>query len=111
MSSIAIIGDNDTVTGFRLGGIKEGIVISNEESEKAREEAEEALDTLVKSDISIIFITEVIADNIREYINKKIGSDVLPMIIEIPDKSGPSERDSDPMGELIKRVIGVEMVK
>ncbi len=33
------------------------------------------------------------------------------MIIEIPDKTGPSERATDPMRELIKRVIGVEMVK
>lgn len=111
MSSIAIIGDNDTVTGFRLGGIRECIVISNTESEKAREEAEKALDTLVENGVSIIVITEVIADSIRGYIDRKIGSDVLPMIIEIPDKSGPSKRDSDPMGELIKRVIGVEMVK
>ncbi len=33
------------------------------------------------------------------------------MIIEIPDKSGSIERESDPLRELIKRVIGVEMVK
>jgi len=104
-STVAIIGDIDTVTGFQLGGIKEGKVV------QTNQDAENALDELIKNEISIIFITEKIADNIREYINKKIGSDVLPMIIEIPDKSGPSDRESDPMGELIKRVIGVEMVK
>jgi V/A-type H+/Na+-transporting ATPase subunit F len=32
-------------------------------------------------------------------------------VIEIPDKSGSIKRESDPMNELIKRVIGVEMVK
>ncbi|MDR1721604.1 MAG: V-type ATP synthase subunit F [Methanobrevibacter sp.] len=104
-STVAVIGDIDTVTGFKLGGVKKGIVVETDE------EAENALNELLESEISIIIITEKIADNIRDHIDKKIGSDVLPMIIEIPDKSGPSERDTDPMGELIKRVIGVEMVK
>ncbi|MDR0900316.1 MAG: V-type ATP synthase subunit F [Methanobrevibacter sp.] len=139
MSSVAVIGDIDTVTGFKLGGIKRGFIVETDE------EAKEALGSLInkdkidndkfvdnensnenninnkinnknnnnenKDEIAIIIITEKIADNIREYIDKKIGSDVLPMIIEIPDKSGPSDRTTDPMGELIKRVIGVEMVK
>ena len=104
-SSVAIIGDIDTVTGFQLGGVKVSKIV------ETNEDAENALDELMNDDISIIIITEKIADNIREYMDKKIGSAVLPMIIEIPDKSGPSDRGSDPMGELIKRVIGVEMVK
>lgn len=104
-SSVAVIGDIDTVTGFQLGGIKISKVV------ETSKDAENALDELINEKISIIIITEKIADDIRKYMDKKIGSDVLPMIIEIPDKSGPSDRDSDPMGELIKRVIGVEMVK
>lgn len=104
-SSVAVIGDLDTVTGFQLSGVKVSKVV------ETNEDAENALDELINEEISIIIITEKIADDIREYIDKKIGSNVLPMIIEILDKSGPSGRDSDPMGELIKRVIGVEMVK
>jgi V/A-type H+-transporting ATPase subunit F len=104
-SSVAVIGDSDTVIGFKLGGVKEGRVVKNDN------DAEVALDELINNDISIIIITEKIAENIREFIDKKVGSDVLPMIIEIPDKSGSSVGDSDPMNELIKRVIGVEMVK
>ena len=33
------------------------------------------------------------------------------MIIEIPDKTGSIERESEPFNKLIKRVIGVEMIK
>ncbi len=105
MSDVAIIGDLDTVTGFKLAGVKQGYVV------KTDEEAENALDELLDGQISIIIITEKIADNIREHINKRLGSDVLPMIIEIPDKTGSSEGGSDQMAALIKRVIGVEMVK
>ena len=104
-STIAVVADADTVTGFRLGGIKEGYVV------ETTEEAEEALTNLIKEKTSIIIITEKIGDELREVIEKFTKSSALPMIIEIPDKSGPSERVTDPMMELIKRVIGVEMVK
>ena len=105
MSDVAIIGDIDTVTGFKLGGVKRGIIVTNDD------EAKDALDELLNEEISIIIITQKIADNIREHINKRLGSDVLPMVIEIPDKSGSSEGGADQMAALIKRVIGVEMVK
>ena len=69
------------------------------------------MDKFLEEDVSIIIITQVLANEIREHINRKIGSNVLPMIIEIPDKDGSSEGSSDQMADLIKRVIGVEMVK
>lgn len=50
-------------------------------------------------------------DELREFIEETTSSSALPMIIEIPDKTGPSERETDPLRDLIKRVIGVEMVK
>lgn len=105
MSSVGVIGDLDTVSGFRLGGVKKSEVANNEE------EAIIAIDKFLEEDVSIIIITQVLANKIREHINRKIGSNVLPMIIEIPDKDGSSEGSSDQMADLIKRVIGVEMVK
>ena len=105
MSSVAIIGDADTISGFRLGGVKKAEVVNN------AEDAAVAFDKFLDEEISIIIITQVLANDIREHINRKIGSDVLPMIIEIPDKDGSSEGSSDQMNDLIKRVIGVEMVK
>ncbi|GAB6055001.1 V-type ATP synthase subunit F [Methanobacterium alkalithermotolerans] len=104
-SSIAVVADADTVTGFKLGGIKEGYVV------ESTQEAEETLTTLIKEKTAIIIITEKIGEELREVIEKFTKSSALPMIIEIPDKSGPSDRATDPMRELIKRVIGVEMVK
>lgn len=104
-SKMAIIADHDTVTGFMLGGIREGYPVEN------ADEASNALEDLVRKDYSIIITTEKIGDELREKINKLTSERALPMIIEIPDKSGSIERESDPLRELIKRVIGVEMVK
>lgn len=103
MSSVAVIGDIDTVTGFRLGGVREGRVVNN------KEEAEKALDDLIETNVSIIIITDKIADEIRVHMNKTIGSEIVPMVIEIPDKDGMSESDGDQMRALIKRVIGVDI--
>ena len=106
MSSVAIIGDIDTVSGFRLGGVKKAEVVNT------AEEAIAAFDKFLDEEVSIIIIiTQVLANEIREYVTRKIGSSVLPMIIETPDKDGSSEGSSDQMNDLIKRVIGVEMVK
>ena len=102
-SKIAVMADPDTVTGFMLGGIKDGFPVETEEAEtKLKELAKE---------YSIIITTEKIGDNIRETIDKISSVSALPMIIEIPDKKGSVDRESDPIRELIKRVIGVEMVE
>lgn len=105
MTTIAIIGDQDTVTGFMLGGIKDGYPVKN------AEEADKTLEELVRKDYSIIIITEKIGDKLRDKIDSLTSERALPMIIEIPDKAGSIERETDPLRELIKRVIGVEMVK
>lgn len=104
-SKIAVLADPDTVTGFMLGGIKEGYPV------ESMEEAKNKLEELVKKDFSIIITTEKIGDEFRTTINKLTSERALPMIIEVPDKTGSIERESDPLRELIKRVIGVEMVK
>ena len=105
MSSVAIIGDIETVSGFRLGGVKQAEVVATSE------EAIAAFDKFLEEEISIIIITQLLANEMRNHIDRKIGSDVLPMIIEIPDKDGSSGGSSDQINDLIKRVIGVEMVK
>ncbi len=104
-SNIAVMADEDTVTGFMLGGIKEGYPV------KDMEEAGKILEELVKKDFLVIITTEKIGEKFKDTINKLTSERTLPMIIEIPDKTGSIERESDPMRELIKRVIGVEMVK
>ena len=105
MSSVGIIGNMDIVSGFRLGGVKEGVAVAN------KDEAIVAFDKFLDDELSVIIITQKIANEIRSHINKKLGSQVLPMVIEIPDKDSKSGESSDQLAELIKRVTGVEMVK
>ena len=65
MSSVAVMGDIDTVSGFRLSGVKKAEVVTTSE------EAIVAFDKFLDDEISIIIITQLMANEIRDHINKK----------------------------------------
>jgi V/A-type H+-transporting ATPase subunit F len=100
---IGVVGDFDTVTGFRLAGVKETYDV--EEAGAAME----ALKKLMKEDIGVIIITERLADQIRDETAELIEGKTLPIIVEIPDKKGPIEGKADPIMALIKKAVGVEV--
>ena len=111
-TKIAIIGDQDTLTGFELAGIKE-IYRAEITDEKSVAEVERILKNLLRrEDIGLILITERIADKLRKTIEeievKK--EEVFPIIIEIPDKKGPVQRVVLPLQKLVRRAIGIEVV-
>jgi V/A-type H+-transporting ATPase subunit F len=104
-SSIAVVADRDTATGFELGGIKEAYAVED------LEEAKKFIKDLANRGVSIIITTEKIGDGIREFIDKITKNKTLPVIVEIPDKTGPIERAADPIKELVKKAIGIEAIK
>jgi len=96
---IHVIGDENTVTGFRLAGASRGHVVQNkEEAEKAFEECKES---------GVVIITEKFAEMIRSTISEER---FLPLVIEIPDREGPIEKE-DPLRILMKQAIGVDIKK
>jgi vacuolar-type H+-ATPase subunit F/Vma7 len=100
---IAIIGDDVTTIGFKLGGISDTF---------GGEDFSERLSELTGEDFGILFITEKIAERNRETIDnfEKTKKGITPILIEIPDYLGPIERE-DPISKLIKRAIGIEIVQ
>lgn len=95
--SIAIIGDEETVTGFLLAGIgernensKNFFIITKEE----KFQIEEMFQSLVeRGDIGIILICQHIADIIREAI--EAHSEIVPTVLEIPSKIYPYQIEKD----------------
>lgn len=63
MYKIALIGDRDTIIGFKLLGVSLFPVTS-------KDEALEVLDKLVKEEYAVIFVTEDIAGQIVEEIER-----------------------------------------
>ena len=106
---LALIGDEETVTGFLLAGIGERnentrnyFVINKEE----KSDVEEIFRSLVnRKDIGIILISQHIADMIREDLDNY--SEIIPTVLEIPSKNFPYvvEKDSI-MQKAIKQLYG-----
>jgi len=101
---ISLIGDKDTVVGFQLAGVKDARIVDGPE------EAKTALRSLAKEeDSGLIIMTEKLADKVRDDITEVTEGKVMPIIVEIPDKGGSIEKKVDPIKELVKRAVGVEI--
>lgn len=78
-----VIGDRATCLAFSLGGIATRRV-------KNRTQASEALRFAVHSEeIGLVMITEKVAALIRSEVDTIVYSRHRPLVVEIPDTSGP----------------------
>ena len=104
---IALIGDRHTVYGFRLAGIRKTFPI-----EEIREQGiSEALKDLFGPGIALLLVTERVAEELGDKLEEanRFKKGMLPVIVVIPDSSGPMIKKIDPIRELIKRTVGFEM--
>ncbi len=101
---IGVVGDSTTVRGFRLAGVKDAY-----EVEEAGRAAEVLRELLKDENVGLIIITEKIANKIREDVERLARERLIPIIVEIPDKRGAIEKRVDPIKELVKRAVGVEI--
>ncbi|MEE9612661.1 MAG: V-type ATP synthase subunit F [Desulfatiglandales bacterium] len=99
-----MIGDKDTTVGFQLAGVKD--VHTVESVEDARSNLRELGR---RDDTGVIIITEKLADQLREDISIVTEGKVTPIVVEIPDRGGSVEKKFDPIKELVKRAVGVEI--
>jgi V/A-type H+-transporting ATPase subunit F len=100
---LVVIGDEDTRTGFKLAGVTR--TYPGEEAKTYLEEM------LLDSTIGIIMINERFAEQNREILNRarKEKKKLTPIIVEIPDSTGPIKREIDPIQQLIRRALGAQI--
>ena len=104
---IALIGDRHTVHGFRLAGIRKTFLME----EIRQRDIRGVLKGLFDGDIGIILVTEKVAEDMRDILEEvnRFRKGILPIVVEIPDSSGPLITKVDPIRGLIKRTVGFEM--
>jgi len=103
IGKVAVIGDEDTVVGFRLAGVlKAEVAVDGASARRALVEFSR------DSDISLIIITERLAEQVRDVI-EELSTRPYPVIVEIPDKRGRLEGRVSPLRKLVKQAIGVEL--
>ena len=95
---VAVIGDEDTVTGFLLAGVghrnAEGANFLIVKQDTQLQQVEEAFQKLTsRSDIGIILINQHIANDIRHVL--KDYNATIPTVLEIPSKEHPYDPEQD----------------
>ncbi|MCX6357155.1 MAG: V-type ATP synthase subunit F [Candidatus Aureabacteria bacterium] len=99
--SYFIIGDEETVTGFRLAGI-EGRVA------RSPYETREALKVAASTEgVDIIVVTERLALEIKADLRGYYPLN-FPLIIQIPDRKGPVEQRKS-VHEIVKSAVGISI--
>jgi V/A-type H+-transporting ATPase subunit F len=99
---IIVLGDEDTVLGFRLAGVKEASVVTEKD-------ADEKLQTAIaNSQAGIIIATQEIMRALSPKTRKQLATLSKPVVIEIPGKRDQSEPGQS-INEMVKKAIGVEL--
>jgi len=101
---LAAICDRDTAVGFRLAGVQEFFIPNGDAKEVWNQIIE-------RDDIGILFITEKISKDIGKYLKEYRIRNNIPIILEIPDKKGRIKGHVDFVSHVIKKAVGIEIIK
>ncbi|OLR56533.1 V-type ATP synthase subunit F [Hornefia porci] len=102
MYKIGVIGDRDSVLGFKAVGLD---VFPAEKAE----EAKAVLRKWAEGEYAIIYITEGLAVQLEKEIDKYKDSR-LPAIIPIPNKDGPSGTGLNNVRKSVERAVGADIL-
>ena len=102
---IAGFCDKDTAVGLRLAGIQEFFIPEKDDLRKVWKDFTE------RNDIGVVFITEKIAEEISQELKEFRLRNILPIIVEMPDKDGHMEEHMDYISHLIKKAVGMNINK
>eukprot|EP00919_Chromeraceae_sp_WS-2016_P061757 GHVR01146379.1.p1 GENE.GHVR01146379.1~~GHVR01146379.1.p1 ORF type:complete len:127 (+),score=29.90 GHVR01146379.1:62-442(+) len=107
---VAVIGDEDTVTGFMLAGVgqRDGQGKTNflvVDSKTRRVDIEDTFKTFTqRKDIGVIMINQHVADDIRHLVD--LHEEIIPTILEIPSKDRPFDPSKDSVLQRVKIFFG-----
>ena len=101
MYKIAVMGDRDSVLGFKALGLDVYFV---EEADEARH----TLHRLAREDYAIIYVTEQLSTKISADI-AKYKTAVTPAVILIPGKSGSLGLGAQALQTAIERAVGADI--
>ncbi|MBN1916368.1 MAG: V-type ATP synthase subunit F [Verrucomicrobia bacterium] len=97
-----VLGDEDTVLGFRLAGIR-GTV-----AERGEGLAEQFRQLVNDEQVQVVFITERLAAGIRQLVDAYRMRATFPVVVEIPDGQGPMP-GRRAIADLIREAIGFQV--
>jgi V/A-type H+-transporting ATPase subunit F len=97
-----VIGDDDTVLGFRLVGVRGRAAKGPDDALAALKEA------VADKNIGVVLISEKTAAGIRDEVEARLYGVGFPLVLEIPDASGPDPGRLE-IEEVVRKAIGVSI--
>ena len=101
MYKIAVLGDRDSVLGFKALGLDTYFV-------ETPDEARHTLHQLAKEDYAIIYVTEQLAANLSADI-ARYKTEVTPAVILIPGKTGSLGIGAQALQSAVERAVGADI--
>lgn len=101
ISNVAVIGDRDSILCFRAIGV---LTFPVSESTEARA----VVRRLVKDKVSVIFITEKIAEGIMDLIDE-LARVSLPSIVLIPNNQGSLGLGMERIRQTVTKAVGADI--
>jgi V/A-type H+-transporting ATPase subunit F len=102
MYKIGVVGERDSVIAFLALGMTVKAVENSEE-------AMEAVDTMARENYGVIFVTETVAKNIEETIERYKNSP-LPAVILVPGSQGSLGIGLSKIRENVEKAVGVDIL-
>ena len=99
---IAVMGDKDSVLGFKALGLSTYAVDS-------ADEARVTLHRIAKEDFAVIYVTETLAVELEHDINR-YKDDLTPAIILIPGKEGSLGIGMSNIKKAVERAVGADIL-
>ena len=102
MYKVAVVGDKDSILGFKALGVDVFPVVE-------KDEARRVVDTLARHKYGIIFITEQTASLIPETIERH-NNQMLPAVILIPSNQGTLNIGMDMINKNVEKAVGTNIL-
>ena len=102
MYKVAVLGDRDSVLGFKALGLMVYPVVTVEEARKTLHE-------LAKEDVAVIYLTEQLASGMQAEI-QRYKDEVKPAIILIPGKEGSLGIGMENVTRAVERAVGADIL-
>lgn len=102
VGKIAVVGERELVLGYRLLGVEDTF------TPKGASEATRLLNELASSGkYSLIVVGHTVSSSLPAALKEKLESSNFPLVVFLPNPH--SEGGDEPLAELAKRVLGVDL--
>jgi len=101
---LAVVGDRELVIGYRLIGIDDTFIVSNEE------DASKKIQELYSSgECGLIIASNSMRDKLSSKFIVEIEESIEPLVLFMPSQQETAEEDKESIAALAKRVLGISI--